>query len=259
MSRVSFDGPCAAPYKVGITKGRSRVTRFFLSFFGAIFTMLTLGAVMAYSGPTKPKEEKKAAEKNWKERYRSIAVAVFSGLLALTAAYSLVCLAGLASELNWRARRWMAPVGGLNIVMAVLWIATLIALATPVADPLAISARSQVQRLEQERVDAADFDYGYLRFYLGDQGEEALTRLEAMTDHPQAERIREGVAAARNAKSYWEYQNPDAFAPIPTEPVDPALEEQNDGPMSLELNPEGADTDPETGDEAPDPAEPEDN
>lgn len=50
---------------------------------------VTLGAVMAYSGPTKPKEEKKAAEKNWKERYRSIAVAVFSGLLALTAAYSL--------------------------------------------------------------------------------------------------------------------------------------------------------------------------
>lgn len=50
---------------------------------------VTLGAVMAYSGPTKPKEDKKPAEQNWKERYRSIAVAVFSGLLALWAASAL--------------------------------------------------------------------------------------------------------------------------------------------------------------------------
>lgn len=173
----------------------------------------------------------------------------------LTAAYSLVCLAGLASELNWRARRWMAPVGSLNIVMALLWIAALMALATPIADPLAISARSQVQRLAQERVDAADFDYGYLRFRLGDHGEQALSRLEAMTDHPQAERIREGVAAARAANSYWEYQNPEAFAPVPADPIGPSSGTQGDSPMTLELNPEGADT----GDDAPEPAEPEDN
>lgn len=46
---------------------------------------VTLGAVMAYSGPTKPKEEKKAVEQNWKQRYRSLAVAVLSGALALSA------------------------------------------------------------------------------------------------------------------------------------------------------------------------------
>ncbi|MEQ9037469.1 MAG: hypothetical protein RIE24_03860 [Silicimonas sp.] len=50
---------------------------------------VTLGAVMSYSGPTKPKEEKKAVEQNWKERYRSIAVAVLSGLLAIWAATAL--------------------------------------------------------------------------------------------------------------------------------------------------------------------------
>ena len=50
---------------------------------------VTLGAVMAYSGPTKPKEEKKKAEQNWRERYRSIGVAILSCVLALWAAFSL--------------------------------------------------------------------------------------------------------------------------------------------------------------------------
>ncbi len=50
---------------------------------------VTLGSVMAYSGPTEPKKEKKAVEQNWKERYRSLAVATLSGVLALWAASAL--------------------------------------------------------------------------------------------------------------------------------------------------------------------------
>lgn len=50
---------------------------------------VTLGAVMAYSGPTKPKEEKKKSEPNWKERYRSVAVAAFSAMLAIWAGTAL--------------------------------------------------------------------------------------------------------------------------------------------------------------------------
>ena len=50
---------------------------------------VTLGSVMAYSGPTAPKEEKKVEEQNWKERYRSVAVALMSGALAVLAAYAL--------------------------------------------------------------------------------------------------------------------------------------------------------------------------
>ena len=49
---------------------------------------VTLGSVMAYSGPTKPKEEKAAVEKNWKERFRSVFVAVLSATLAAAALYA---------------------------------------------------------------------------------------------------------------------------------------------------------------------------
>ncbi len=47
MPRVPFDAPRAAPYKAKAGRGRLRVTRFFFSFFGAIFTMVTLGLIMA--------------------------------------------------------------------------------------------------------------------------------------------------------------------------------------------------------------------
>lgn len=50
---------------------------------------VTLGAVMAYSGPTKPKEDKKPAEQDWKQRYRSIGVATLSAVLAIWAASAL--------------------------------------------------------------------------------------------------------------------------------------------------------------------------
>lgn len=50
---------------------------------------VTLGSVMSYSGPTKPKEDKPVVEQKWTERYRSIGTAILSGALALTAATAL--------------------------------------------------------------------------------------------------------------------------------------------------------------------------
>ena len=50
---------------------------------------VTLGSAMSYSGPIKPKEEKKAVEQKWTDRYRSLLVALCSGLLVLWAASAL--------------------------------------------------------------------------------------------------------------------------------------------------------------------------
>lgn len=50
---------------------------------------VTLGSVMAYSGPTQPKEEKKSAERKWTDRFRSITVALLSATLAIWAASAL--------------------------------------------------------------------------------------------------------------------------------------------------------------------------
>ncbi len=52
---------------------------------------VTLGAVMAYSGPTKPRDESTPIEQKWTDRVRSVAVAVMSAALiglASTALYT---------------------------------------------------------------------------------------------------------------------------------------------------------------------------
>ena len=147
----------------------------------------------------------------------------------LIAAYSIVCLAGLLTEVNWRGKKWMPLVGPLNTAMAGLWIAVLILLASPFINPWAMSAKSQYALLAKERIAADDFDFGYLRFSLGKDGERMLDKLLTLQSHPQAMEIRNGVERARSADSYWTYKNP----------INPA------GPEILPFNPEGAETGPD--------------
>lgn len=160
--------------------------------------------------------------------------AAMNGLAAL---YSIVCLAGVLTELNWNGRRWMPLVAPLNTLMAVIWIGVLVALASPVLNPWALSAASQEQRLTNGKVAAADFDYSYLRFNLGEYGEAALERLASISDHPEAAEIRAGVAEARAAINHWDYEHGAPPGPARSYPKAPP----QPGPMQLELNPEGAD------------------
>ncbi len=144
-------------------------------------------------------------------------------ITGLIAAYSVVCLAGLVTELNWRAKRWMPLVGSLNTVMAAFWVIVLVALATPMANPWAISAKSQYARVAGERVAIEEFDFGYMRFELGKYGDRLLEKMLSLENHPDAAAIRDGVKRARSAQNYWEYKNGDlvdslaADGPLPTD------------------------------------------
>ncbi|MEQ1932013.1 MAG: hypothetical protein ABL957_15985 [Parvularculaceae bacterium] len=132
-------------------------------------------------------------------------------MTGLAALYSFVAFAGLLTELAWGAKRWMPLVGPLNTLMAAIWIGVLLTLGSPaIVDQWAISARSQEARLAQGRVPAAEFDFGYMRFSLGADGEAALDRLYALTAHPEAGAIKAGIARARAANNQWEYDNPSA-------------------------------------------------
>jgi hypothetical protein len=172
----------------------------------------------------------------------------------LVAAYSLVCLAGLVTEVNWRGKRWMPLIGPLNTAMAALCVVVLTALATPLVNPWALSANSQYRLLAGERIAAEDFDFGYLRFSLGEYGETALEKLLALENHSEAAAIRDGVMRTRSANSYWEYKNPEFSDALEDAPEPPAKRDQ-DGPEMLPLNPEGADTGADDPDAAPQPLE----
>lgn len=162
----------------------------------------------------------------------------------LAFAYSIVCIAALASEARWKSKRWLTPVAPLNTAMAVLWIATLLFISSPLFNGWAASAKSQEKLLLSGKISAADFDFGYLKFSLGRYGEAALARLEAASGHREAAAIRDGVARARSALSYWEYQNPELTRPAtPETPTDAGIEEAppaQPGPLDLDFSPEGA-------------------
>ena len=139
--------------------------------------------------------------------------------LILMSLYTVLLLAGLASELfARRLSRWMPPVARLNTAMALVWVATLILLRTPVLDPLAWSANNQAARLLNGKASAADFDFGFLRFALGKPGRKALDRL-AQQDDPA---IKAGIARAKAAKSYYDYKANAALAQQRVKTASPA-------------------------------------
>lgn len=158
---------------------------------------------------------------------------VMTGLAAL---YSVVCLAGVLTELNWSGKRWMPLVAPLNTAMAVIWIAVLVVLASPLVNAWELSASSQEKRLLEGRVKASEFDFGYLRFGLGPYGERVLGRLADIENHPEAAEIRASVARVRAAASRWEYDQGAAPAePLPSEAETGSA--QPPGLMDLPLNP----------------------
>lgn len=165
----------------------------------------------------------------------------------LAFAYSLVLIAGLLTELTRRSGRWMPAVAPLNTSMAVVWVAVLLGLSSPLFNVWAISATSQERLLLTGKIDASKFDFGYLKFGLGAYGDAALERLNAAPDHPQAAEIRAGVARARGAQSYWEYGNPELTGEAEDAPPsnvesgapasDGATAAEQPGPMDLQFNP----------------------
>jgi len=83
----------------------------------------------------------------------------------------------------WRkGADWMQPLERTNIWTAVLEIAVILALFSPVADPARLSVADQVARLERGAVKPDKFDYRFLRFQSGKAGEAALGRLIRSSD-----------------------------------------------------------------------------
>ncbi len=105
------------------------------------------------------------------------------------------------AALRWRTA-WLAPLRRSNVVLALAVAATLLLLESPILDPLAWSARSQLDRLLSGRADPKTFDYANLRFQLGQPGLAALASLAQLEEHPELSEIRAGVKSAWELKRY---------------------------------------------------------
>jgi hypothetical protein len=76
-----------------------------------------------------------------------------------------------------RGSAWMAPLERANVWTAVLAVALILALFSPLADPTRLSVNDQVARLERGAVAVDQFDFRFLRFESGKAGLAALDKL----------------------------------------------------------------------------------
>ena len=104
------------------------------------------------------------------ERVFAIAWAVIASGYAL--GYLLAAL---------RAEPWMKPLERTNVGVAWLTVFLILMLFTPIADAYRLSVADQIRRLDSGAIDAAQFDYNFLRFRSGRFGTEALNRLAGRT------------------------------------------------------------------------------
>lgn len=98
---------------------------------------------------------------------------------------------------------WLTRIAVINVLTAFLILAILLALFTPVADPVRISVANQMARLESGQVGADKFDFTYLRFEGARYGDRALRALKERTEGPDAALISKRAAAALERKSRW--------------------------------------------------------
>ena len=110
-----------------------------------------------------------------------------------------------------RGSAWMKALEPTNIAAAILSVAVILALFSPLADPARMSVKDQMARLERGAVAPADFDYAFLRFESGKVGERALDRL-TVSSTPA---IRYRAAQSKAATDPWELRG-EHNHPVPT-------------------------------------------
>lgn len=110
--------------------------------------------------------------------------------LAYAAGYGFAAL----QPFWWRAD-WMRPLEPTNVATALLSVAVILALFSPLADPARLSVTDQTARLARGAVTPDKFDYRFLRFESGRAGEAALARLAASPNADIATRAKAAQAA----------------------------------------------------------------
>jgi hypothetical protein len=125
-----------------------------------------------------------------------------------------VCYAlGYAAAAAMPGPRGMRTFEATNVVTAVVMLAAILALFSPIADPARIAVADQVGRLERGEIAPEKFDYRFLRFDGVRYGREALQRLKAKKTGPGAAVIAAKAAEALALKHRWEEQETPPPAP----------------------------------------------
>ncbi|GAB3462209.1 DUF4153 domain-containing protein [Massilia terrae] len=104
--------------------------------------------------------------------------------------------------------RGLTGIARVNIATALVVLATVLALLSPLADPVRLAVNSQVARLESGKVAVDQFDFAWLRFSGQRYGQAALARLDANASGAEAALLRSRIAEARALKNRFSRTEP---------------------------------------------------
>jgi hypothetical protein len=89
--------------------------------------------------------------------------------------------------------RWMRTIESVNVTAAVVNVAVLVALLTPIAPPVRLTVADQIARLERGAVPPARFDWEFLAQRAGPGGRAAVERIAAQPDGEMAQWARRAL------------------------------------------------------------------
>lgn len=123
-------------------------------------------------------------------------------------ATALLTLASLAYLASLLARgQWMVHCRRANIALLLVLAATTLVLQSPLADPYRLSAESQYKRLVSGLSDPAKFEYGFLKFELGNAGQDVLARMAEDSGLADPAVVAERLAALALIDDEWEWRS----------------------------------------------------
>ncbi len=145
----------------------------------ASFLLLPLAALAGYALSLRVNQY------GWtNDRVATAACVVVAGFYASAYALSAIPRGG-----------WLKRIETWNFYAALLVLTVLIALFTPLANPMRVSVADQVARLANGRTKPADFDFAYLRWSGGRYGRDALAALARTGDAFSRERATASLTA----------------------------------------------------------------
>lgn len=118
---------------------------------------------------------------------RRIVVLVVAILLSIYALTYLIQLFKYKGQ-------WTKGLAVVNPPLAILWVISLIALASPLVDPVRLSVNNQVERLQNKTMDIEMFDFNALKYKLGNRGKTALNDILGWENHPKITEIKQAIA-----------------------------------------------------------------
>jgi len=97
---------------------------------------------------------------------------------------------------------WSLGFASVNPPLAIVWVISLILLASPLLDPMKLSVNNQLSRLKNDKVAIDDFDFYSFKYRLGNPGKEAIKEILSWKDHPKFSLIKEKIEKAKRYSGF---------------------------------------------------------